>query len=71
LLVRPESPAEIAAAVLKLLRNPSERMRLGALARQRVLSEFNNDKIGALLENSYTLAIQRHSAAKSGIKAKT
>jgi glycosyltransferase involved in cell wall biosynthesis len=68
LLVRPESPAEIAAAILKLLWNPSERMRLGALARQRVLSEFNNDKIGALLEKSFTTAIQRHSA-KSGVKA--
>ncbi len=65
LLVRPEAPTEISAAILQLLRNPAERKRLGALARQRVLSEYNNDKICALLEKSYTLAIQRHSSAKT------
>ncbi|HZF02485.1 MAG TPA: glycosyltransferase family 4 protein [Methylomirabilota bacterium] len=64
LLVQPHSPAEIAAAILQLLRNPAERMRLGALARQRILSEYNKDKIIASLEKSYTLAIQRHSSAK-------
>ena len=70
LLVRPDSPAEIAAAILKLLKNPSERMCLGALARQRVLAEYNNDKIGALLEKSFATAIQRHKAAISLSKRK-
>jgi glycosyltransferase involved in cell wall biosynthesis len=68
LLVCPESPAEIAAAILKLLKNPSERMRLGTLARMRILSVYNNETIGALLEKSFITAVQRH-AAKSGVKA--
>ena len=71
LLIKPESPQEIAAAVLKLLKNPSERMRLGMLARERILSDYNNDRIGALLEKSYTTAIQRHSPPKSAVNAKT
>ena len=70
LLVKPEAPAEIAAAILRLLRDPVERMRLGALARQRVLSEYNNETIGAVLEKSYTLAIQRHSSGKSVSRTK-
>jgi len=65
ILVRPESPDEIAAAIVKLLSQPAERMRLGGLARQRVLAEYNHDKIGVLLEHSYELARQRHRAAKA------
>lgn len=65
LLVNPEAPDEIAAAILKLLRNPAERMRLGKLARDRVLAEYNGEKIGALLEHSYELAKQRHMSAKN------
>ena len=60
--------SEIAAAILKLLKNPSERMRLGTLARMRILSVYNNETIGALLEKSFITAVQRH-AAKSGVKA--
>ena len=71
LLVKPEAPAEIAAAILRLLRDPAERKRLGALARQRVLSEYNDETIGAVLEKSYTLAIQRHPPAKSAARTKT
>jgi glycogen synthase len=67
LLVAPKSPSEIAAAILKLLRNPSERMHLGALARQRILSNYNNETIGALLEKSFAMAIQRH-ATKAALK---
>lgn len=70
LLVQPESPAEIAAAILRLLRNPAGRMRLGELARQRVLTEYNNEKIGLQLEQSYALAIKRHLPVKSRLDGK-
>jgi phosphatidylinositol alpha-1,6-mannosyltransferase len=40
LLVDPESPAEVAAAVLALLKCPVEAKRLGAAGRERVLREF-------------------------------
>jgi glycosyltransferase involved in cell wall biosynthesis len=70
-LVRPQAPDEIAAAILRLLRNPAERMRFGELARQRVLSEYNNDRIGALLEQSYDFAIKRHLPVKSRLAGKS
>jgi len=40
ILVRPESPAELAAAILRLLKNPAEAAALGAAGRERVEREF-------------------------------
>jgi glycogen synthase len=58
-LVPPKSPKNIAKAVIELLENPQARMKRGEAARQRVLSEYSLDKIGALQEASYLRAIQR------------
>lgn len=62
-LVPPRSPAEIARALINLLQNPQERMRLGAAARQRALSQYSLSRVGALQEASYGRAIQRRTAA--------
>jgi phosphatidylinositol alpha-1,6-mannosyltransferase len=40
LLIDPESPAEVAAAVVALLTYPAEARRLGDAGRERVLREF-------------------------------
>lgn len=64
-LVPPRSPQSIAKEVIELLENPDLRMRLGHAARSRVLAEYNFDKIGALQEDSYKLAISRRKAMGS------
>ncbi len=61
-LVPPHSPEKIAAAVIELLDNPGLRMRLGQAARDRVLAEYNLERIGELQEASYVRAIQRRRA---------
>jgi glycogen synthase len=58
-LVPPRSPQKIAEAVIKLVKNPVLRMQLGKSARDRVLSEYNADRIGLLQEQSYKRAIER------------
>jgi glycogen synthase len=58
-LVSPHSPKQIAKAVIELLDNPTLRMELGQAARDRVLSEYNLEKIGSLQEASYLRAIER------------
>ncbi|AFZ36140.1 glycosyl transferase group 1 [Stanieria cyanosphaera PCC 7437] len=61
-LVPPKSPKSIAKAVIELLQNPEERMKLGEAARQRVLSQYNLERIGALQEASYLRAIEKRQA---------
>jgi glycosyltransferase involved in cell wall biosynthesis len=63
LLVPPQNPQAIAATVCRLLENPCLRMELGHKARARVLSEYNPDRIGQLMEQSYARAIRQR---KSG-----
>jgi glycogen(starch) synthase len=62
-LVPPQSPGEIAEAVLELLQDPAQRMNFGAAARQRVLDHYNLSRVGALQEASYLRAIERRQAA--------
>jgi len=45
LLVPLESPAELAQAILQLLRSPQDRQRMGAAARERVLSSYTTDRM--------------------------
>lgn len=45
LLVPLESPAELAQAILQLLRSPADRQRMGAAARERVLSSYTTDRM--------------------------
>lgn len=58
-VISPRQPQEIAEAVLELLRNPTLRMQLGQAARDRIMTEYNADRIGVLQEESYSRAIQR------------
>jgi len=58
-LISPHQPNEIASAILELLNDPTLRMELGKAARDRVLSEYNLDKIGSLQETGYLRAIER------------
>ncbi|XGV97100.1 MAG: glycosyltransferase family 4 protein [Leptolyngbya sp. BL-A-14] len=64
-LISPQKPEQIAAAVIDLLNNPTRRIEMGELARERVLSEYNLDRIGSLQEASYERAIARRQAAGS------
>ncbi len=58
-LVPPRSPKKIAEAVIELLDNSQLRMEMGKIARDRVLTEYNLERIGALQEASYARAIER------------
>ncbi|NEQ49248.1 MAG: glycosyltransferase family 4 protein [Leptolyngbya sp. SIO3F4] len=64
-LVNPKQPRQIATAIIELLGNPKQRMAMGQAARQRLLVEYNAERIGTLLEESYTRAIQRRQTAGS------
>lgn len=61
-LVPPYEPSEIAKAILELLQNPQLRMQLGKQARDRVLAEYNQDRIGKMQELSYESAIRHRNA---------
>ena len=58
LLVPPAEPDAIATAVVSLLRQPTERVRMGLAARQRVLDAYNYDTIGKMMEETYRDAIE-------------
>jgi glycogen(starch) synthase len=58
-LVLPNHPSQIANAIITLFNQPPLRMELGRRARQCLLSEYNANRIGELLEASYKRAIQR------------
>ncbi|MBV9848918.1 MAG: glycosyltransferase family 4 protein [Armatimonadetes bacterium] len=58
-LVSPHRPGEIARAVTELLDAPALRIQLGQEARERVLTEYNAERIGRLQEASYGRAIER------------
>ena len=58
-LASPRRPEELAAAIVELLQNPSLRAQLGQTARQRVLTEYNVERIAALQEAGYQRAIAR------------
>jgi len=53
LLVEPEDPRALAAAVLRLLLDPAERRRLGDAARVRVLSSFAACTVAARMAEHY------------------
>lgn len=66
MLVSPQNPHDLALAILKLLQDPDERKRLGALARQRVLEAYNARLIGELYEGIYGEAkIRKYESLKS------
>jgi glycosyltransferase involved in cell wall biosynthesis len=53
LLVTPEAPAEIAAAILRLIANPEERRALGAAYRQRVCTEYTWTRVATRIEELF------------------
>ena len=58
-LVPPRSPKKLALAIVKLLKSPAECVRLGEIARQRVLHQYSDDAILPLQQRSYRLAIEQ------------
>jgi glycogen synthase len=61
LMISPGAPESLALAVLALLRQPDRRIKLGQVARQRLLTEYSVDRVGSLQEASYERAIERRS----------
>lgn len=59
ILVNPLKPKEIAKAILYLLDNPDERKKMGQAARQKLLTDYNQKRIGELMEQHYYNAIKQ------------
>ena len=59
LLVEPGNWKELAQAVLRLIRNPERRARMGAAARQQVVEQFSSATIAARMTNLYQQVIQQ------------
>jgi glycosyltransferase involved in cell wall biosynthesis len=57
LLVAPQSPKQLAEAILQLLKHPARRQQYGASARDRVLNNYSLERIGQIQEASYRSAI--------------
>jgi glycogen synthase len=55
-LVPPRSPERLATVIIRLLRDPELRVRLGTAARERVRFEYHPSRIGPLQEQGYHLA---------------
>ena len=62
-LVASGDPVALAREIVSLLNSPAERIRLGELARQRVLDAYNEDVIGGMMEVIYREAIHRKTIA--------
>jgi glycosyltransferase involved in cell wall biosynthesis len=62
-LIPPCRPDRLAEAILELVAAPDLRLRLGEGARQRIIDQYNVDRIGLLQEQSYHRAIVRRKAA--------
>lgn len=64
-LIKPHSPKEIATALIDLLQDPDKRIRLGQAARERLLSEYDAERIAVIQEESYLRAIEQRQAQGS------
>jgi glycosyltransferase involved in cell wall biosynthesis len=53
-LVQPDDPAELAIAIVALLRSPDRRRMLGDAARQRVLTHYTQDRVVRVYGELYT-----------------
>jgi glycosyltransferase involved in cell wall biosynthesis/peptidoglycan/xylan/chitin deacetylase (PgdA/CDA1 family) len=58
-LVAPDDPDALAGRILKLLRDPQLRTRMGQTGRARVLEEFTVAKMTASVADAYRLALRR------------
>jgi glycogen(starch) synthase len=61
-LVEPNNPRALAAALLQLLRDPARRLELGRRARQRVRTVYAEHSLLARYEAAYQECIRRHRA---------
>jgi len=63
-LIEPEEPDQIAQAMLEMAsKEASERAKIGALARRRVLEEFSAPRMVAALEELYGTVLAEHGRA--------
>jgi glycosyltransferase involved in cell wall biosynthesis len=61
-LAKPGNSDALAREIISLLKSPSERKRLGEMARQRVLKTYNETVVGKMMEDIYREAILRKAA---------
>jgi glycogen(starch) synthase len=59
-LVPPESPQALSAAIARLLNDPARRASLGAAGRRRVEQEFSVDRMASRVAEFYQEVIDRH-----------
>ena len=57
LTINPFKTSELVDAACRLLNNPDERIRMGLAARERVMKEYNHNRIGLEMETIYQEAI--------------
>ncbi|MGF1568069.1 MAG: glycosyltransferase family 4 protein [Nodosilinea sp.] len=62
-LIPPRDPPSLAKATTHLLKHPTQRIKMGLAARNRLREEYNADNIGKEIESSYLRAIQRRQQA--------
>lgn len=67
ILVPPRNPGRLAEAILRLLRDPSLRVRMGEAARERAVLRFDERRVAEIvLERSRSLLRRRGLATRSG-----
>jgi glycosyltransferase involved in cell wall biosynthesis len=59
LLATPDSPAEVARHIERLVRDPALRTQLGAAGRQRAVDEFSLERCAANMKSVYSEALAR------------
>ena len=57
LLVPPHEPKALADAIIRLLKDPTLRHKMGLAAREHVIAQYNPNRIGPLQEHYYQAAI--------------
>jgi glycosyltransferase involved in cell wall biosynthesis len=65
LLAKPGDAELLAWQIIGLLKDPAERIRLGEVARQRVVETYNQKVIGAMTEGVYGEAIELKARART------
>lgn len=69
LLVPPENPTALGAALRDLLTDPSKASRLGATARDEVARRFSFERMVAAFENLYLSGLEQHAPARAVTEA--
>jgi len=67
ILVPPRNPSRLAKALIHLAENPAMREKLGAAARDRVMTAYNGEVVGPMLEAGYERAIKAYARRKSSL----